>query len=340
MMQKHGWIAMAARMVVWKAFAGLGLVGAASATPTSAFELIESFDSVRVLIVGDSMAAGALADTSLGQELSGNQISRLQAAQGLHHHYEKTSKEYRDALQRLSVSPAHHAVESTAPWSLGQRLQHDLGRDWGGQFQIANRSIIGATSETLFEQIKAYREEYERGAPRANLVIVNVGGNDWCSETVTPDSFARNMEFRLYQITKDHPRALILVNGVPAVDDIFRIRDTVAFTARGHTVMCKDFEPMLEEECPVGVRMRRSADEALDDELRLKRLEMSGRLEEVVARMARGGGSYPVYAGRMIYLPLDGFSVGPEQVAVDCFHPGQKGHELWADVMWQSILSD
>jgi lysophospholipase L1-like esterase len=319
-------------------FVCIGAACVAQAAPVSAFELLESFDSLNVMVLGDSMAAGALADTTLGQELDARQISRLESAQTLHLSYPKSSLEYRSALQKLSASLEFNAIESRQPWSLSQHLRDHFAQSGRDRVRVVNRAIIGATSESLFEQIHSYRSSYQRGEDKANVVIVNVGGNDWCSDAVTPDVFAQNMEFRLYQITKDHPNALVLVNGLPPVDETFQIRDAVAFTARGYTVMCQDIEPLLEDECPVGVRMRRNADPALDQQLRLRRQDMSRRLERVVNRMSSGAGSYPVYQGRLIYVGLDQLSVGIEHIAADCFHPGREGHYLWSEAMWQAIL--
>jgi lysophospholipase L1-like esterase len=71
--------------------------------------------------------------------------------------------------------------------------------------------------------------------------------------------------------------------------------------------------------------------------MRAKANTMNSGLKEILDRMARGGGSYPVYQGRIVFLDLGSVPFLPEYMSADCFHPGKLGHEVWANLMWKKL---
>ena len=314
--------------------------GSVARAQGNALDFIAEFTAApHALVLGDSMAAGALSDTVIGQSLTTGQTNRLSQALTLHLKYDPDSKEYRENLQELSVQKNATAFESHAKWSLVSQLGQRFPR--AARPLLHNESIIGTTAETLFEQIAHYRKRYAAGVSPAELVVLNVGGNDWCSPDSSPAEYLHTMEFRLYQILKDHPRSVVLVNGLANLPAIFELRTELAFSVGERKLQCMELADYVEEQCPQGAKLRAATDpaeaRALASGLQQKALAMNRGLKEIVERLRRGAGSYDVYAGRLVFVDLDSMAFDKRLLSADCFHPGSFGHEQWAKLMWQKL---
>jgi hypothetical protein len=278
-------------------------------------------------VFGDSISVASLADTTQGMKLTAALTGRLLKSMDILREGDPlVNKDVRRKLQKISTVPKFSAFSGEMSWSHASRWKQKTGRP----LEVKNYAFIGATSETLFEQIDTARGELERSrAKPSDIVTLMIGANDFCSG-VTLSDFRNKVHFRLYQITKTFPRSLIQVVGIPDVNALLDSPDALAFTAQGHSMTCAEVRKR-NPEC------LRSNEPGVSSSSRLS--SMNQILWEEVERQRLGKGSYTPYEGKILFTPLP---QGPsfmksEILAADCYHPNAKGQQELADFTFAAL---
>jgi lysophospholipase L1-like esterase len=268
-------------------------------------------------VLGDSISAGTLADTTLSwPDLKYSPISHEQAAQ--------------DVASRMLWEN-----KSTLSWASGSLIQshftHLKNALHSKDLDIRNLAIPGSKAMDLLKQVDQLVVTMESGA-YSELIYVTllIGSNDACSsqtEDGTPNDQMLEGLFsalkRVAQIKQDSP-IHILVAGIPRIPDLGKkeIRDT---TTLGGLLTCATLRSYINN-CSL-LSWETEADYQ-------KKLQIVEAKNDVI-RMA-------VEKASDAFKNLDiVFSNSPFQavltadlLAADCFHPNKIGQEQFAEGLW------
>ena len=284
-------------------------------------------------VFGDSIAAAMLADTTSGEQLDFYKQGRLIKASQLPTQSGLEGNELRDALQALGSALHLGAFSGSQTWSHRVKLEAILKK----KMEVFDFGLLGATTETLGEQIRNARDFYRnRQKPPADYVTLIIGSNDFCAD-VSLETFRNNFHFRLYQLLSSHPQSIVLINHVPDVVAVMSAPDTTAFRVGSQKFTCDEIRKQAET-CKDS-RLSSASPAAKVETAAQKLSEMNQIINQEVARQRDGLGSYKPYSGVLIVAPLPELrgNLNPSLLAADCFHPSALGQKLLADESWKAV---
>jgi hypothetical protein len=282
----------------------------------------------RLAVLGDSIAAGFLADTTLGSSedflhVAGKQLESVSLAS-----LKSILKGDFDAptfiklIESHGSAPEQSALLNAADWGLRQAVNLDAKRPaplrsvvkWGDHlkdFDKSHKSLL-----------KAYKKK--KDASPAEVLALIYGGNDFCSGT-SVESFSKTVEATLAAIAQSHPSSTVLISAVPNVAvlkdinfdyelkinakhaKIFNIKSKIKILS------CKQIQKSL---CP-------DLDQSVERDLSIKYNEV---LEQQIGVFAKTYGGKIMLVDEVAKIDLE-----PEDFAVDCFHPSEQGHRKIAE---------
>lgn len=286
----------------------------------------------QIVILGDSMSAGALANTRIGETIHPGTLAHLLAASALGRALDTTGMPYRKTVQHLVASRRHTAFEADAAWSLRSQLAGLTGR-----VNVRNFSLVSTTAEELPRQIESSRRLSAAGHSSVDIVVVNAGANDWCEFETSAEAYLDQMRINLDLIAEHHPRALVVVNGLPDVARVFSLPDRSAFRVGRLERLCSTLNESQARQCPAGIALRQHRSPDLFDELRHKQRRMHEGLKELVAASQMRHKADPQGAPDFVFVDLLALDAPESSLAADCYHPGRDYHELWGRLLWKTI---
>lgn len=289
----------------------------------------------RLVVFGDSLAAGTMARTNLGQSLSNDEFF------GLVRLFENVIRDPQnglDALAKALYSP-YSSIDDTAfagvhEYSFPQRLEnYKHEKIW-----VSPYAVPGATTKTMARQIEQMANDNARHRlPSADYVVVHIGGNDWC-EKRSDDAFRTDLKARLKEIATDNETAKILVLPLPPMTKVMGMPDTAAFKTVifGNEIsfQCSRVRLALQTCAPRKISLGSSDDTLaphVDDLNRYNSI-----VHQVTSTVSQ---EVSTFRGKIAvareYEHTDSFK--PNWLAMDCFHPGTYGHRKIADLTWPNM---
>lgn len=300
------------------------------------FSSIQANESTKRLVVfGDSLAAGTMARTNIGQSLSNDEFF------GLVKLFENVIRDPRNGLEPLikALYSPYSSIDDTAfagihEYSFPQRLE-DFKHE---KIRVSPYAVPGATTSSMASQIKQMVADNTRlDLPPADYVVLHIGGNDWCAKR-TDAAFRADLKLRLKEIATNNTNAKILVLPLPPMTKVMGMPDTAAFktVVAGNEIsfQCSRVRLALQT-CAARKISLGASDEALAPHLAdLSRYNaIVHQVSSVVSReVSTFRGKIAVSEG---YENTDSFE--PSWLAMDCFHPGKNGHETIADMTWPDM---
>ena len=268
-----------------------------------------SIGVVKLAVLGDSLAAGMLGDTVMGEALSSSTDHPL--------------------LQVLIEGGGNHGANFASfykenhenAYTYGQKegcFSHACRMDLGAE-QVINAAVSGAKVDDLNVQLRAVAGGAER-------YIIQVGVNDFCADDYVEEDFIFGLRGIIEDALSQRQRARVLV--VPILD-IVRLFDDVLPDDKATHV------PALGDRTCEEVRRAFAGDGycnrvASQDQ----RLELSEELTSVNARIVGLASEYE--AGRVVIAEsVIDLEFAPNHLAADCFHLSREGLKLLATETWK-----
>ena len=274
-------------------------------------------------VLGDSVASGMFADTTLGKPLTPIQVDHLATLFKLSQTEPADSEDFYLAAQKEAAAPDASAFSGVALYSLSKKLQALLGESVG----LQRYAISGARAVTMKDETDRLASDRTQGYRAANLVVVHIGANDYCDAATVAD-FVTQITARLNEILAAEPIAKILVAGIPDVPRILTFPDRDAFSFNGSPQKCSTVRDTMKLCAARDLTAASTAAEIAMAEQ--DRAAMNDGLAKAVSD-AQSALSEP---GRIAFAPYDLSTFDESILAIDCFHPGSAGHAAIADAIW------
>jgi lysophospholipase L1-like esterase len=279
-----------------------------------------------IAALGDSIAAGTLADTSVRL----NKESETDI-----------SKNYASNIKAKFIYTNRYSLT----WGTGDKIaSHYMQlKSWLAKNEPEmnlvplNVAVPGAMAEDLVEQAQAVVDAMASGQYRAlKYVAIDIGANDACAKTTsegTPDNVftdnVRNIFSTLAKIKQDQP-IRVIVSSIPKVPDLGRPDIQETKTLGG--VACSWIRQHIFTYCRT-LPIWSDADEYDHDVAVVE--DKNAILQSVIDEVNR---TYPNIQASFSYAIYDE-AIDANLLALDCFHPNKEGQEmmatkLWADQPW------
>lgn len=271
--------------------------------------------------VGDSISAGAFADTSTLMEDPFPWGLPIPNPDSLLDQFGFISDiETKRTLSWVSglVIDSHY-----------QRL-HDYLKPQNKTLTVLNFAQSGAVSSELFEQVEEIQTALKFGVFNSvPYITMLVGANDLC-KSVPIETFHKNVHQLFEKFAELHPAdgqpIHILVSSVPKIADLGEPRVMEYRTTAGYR--CK-----LIRTTPLSV-CRRMTNWTTEEEHQKLNAEIDQVNEILRAETNEAARKFPQL--QTFYSPT--FSqqqLNPEDLAMDCFHPNANGQAKIAELLWQ-----
>lgn len=293
-----------------------------------------SQSSKHLIVYGDSLAAGMMANTKLGQTLPNDEFLKLGK---MLTDFVTTGEHDTDFFKKIDQKYSDDNVAAfagTVEYSFSRRIEKELGIS----VSVKNYAISTARSNDILTEISDYMKSYSENGVNADFVVLHVGGNDWCDQKSVED-FKKSFEIVIRKLAEVHSQAKILIMPVPELVKVLRIRDTVAFQSNAELIQpqfkCSEVKPVLQTCLSRGIELGASDAAVAPHEGDLAAYNRS--IEEVVQRVLKESGQS--FSGKIEiardYARGDGFS--EKWLGIDCFHPGLYGQQQISIATWPAL---
>lgn len=283
--------------------------------------------------VGDSITAGAVAETwsprSLRAPASLSQGSKT-------YPLPQTSR----STQRFSTEDLHGLIESRYgySWATGYNINSYYKKlKATGRFQIPqvswsayNVAITGQTFDSLPKQFADLKAKFEEMKPDYLHVTLFLGSNDLCNyqgpmstfQTQSLEVQLRQFMEKLDQLPLQSEKKLVVVNllRIPDLNED-KFLNAKAFLA----VTCRDVRQLLRT-CPYLTHWNTITEKAL------AQIEVD-RVNDMLNLAPKF--NYPTLQTHVANGIKD-LQFEPQDIAMDCFHPGKTGQQAIADQIWKT----
>lgn len=287
-------------------------------------------NSLELYVFGDSLAAGSLAGTNAGDALSADNFGVLMKAieqsKEQPENFDLITQNTNEALS----SPDETAFEGNKEYSFGPRLEKLAQK----KVEVRRYAVPGARTNTLQTQIDNMKKDQSEGRPKADFVVLHIGGNDWCD--VKPDAdFKNDFSAALKNIMSENPEAKILVLPVPNISKVMSIADTDAFKGT-----FQDFEKKIacsEVRQYINVCRKRDIGFGATPEALAPFESSLQSYNQIVSDVAKNApNESPNFKGKIVVAESYGKGEGFDStwLGSDCFHPGSHGQNKIADAVW------
>lgn len=279
--------------------------------------------SQRLVVLGDSVASGMFANTTLGKELSADQAQRFLKIYRLSKEMDPHSEAFYVEAQKIGASPDDTAFAGIRDYSFSRRMEASKKEAIG----IDRYAVSGATTDTMKSETARLNADQKDRAKPATLVVLHIGANDFCDRTPL-ENFKSNFRKRLSEILGTIGDAPLLILGVPDVPKILSFPDQVAFDALGTKVLCSDVRQSLKM-----CGKRDIAAGASDTELAPHEADVKAMNDAMVAEID-GAIQASVGKARIKYKRYESAKIEPSMLAIDCFHPSMEAQSNIAAQTW------
>jgi lysophospholipase L1-like esterase len=284
-----------------------------------------------IVVLGDSVARGMLIETEFGKELPGKiKQSLYDDLASYIMGQEVTMSELEQRYGNLERT----AFMGTDPWSHWSQLssaERALSRK--------NLAVSGARGST--ERSIDFSAQVDQAAQlygelpqdqRPDYVVVEFGANDWCSSKA-PEDFGAAYREQLSRILTLFPDATVLVSAVFNMPELAR-----AVGAAEMALELKILGQSRKFTCGEIRGSMCSRLKKLDEQAGLKDVEEMNRL---LRQLVREMQAELMGRQRLIFAAstFDSVKITRDMLAVDCFHPNIRGHELVAGATYHDLIT-
>jgi lysophospholipase L1-like esterase len=271
-----------------------------------------------MVTLGDSISAGTLADTSLRPS------------------NEKFIPGALDAEIQELKSKFLYENKSTLAWPSGKKIQSHyirLSKTFpSDQLTMANLAVPGSKAQDLSKQLEQlFKLTQEDELQEIAYITLLIGANDVCStesrEGTPNQQFATTLDSvfqKLSELRQTQP-IRILVSAIPRIPDLglpeVQNSKTIAgISCQGLNSILKTCSPMIQWQTPTEYS---------------ERLQLVIKKNEIIQNSVLK--AREKFQNLDIHFTARTFQerITPDLLAADCFHPNQKGHEAFAQKLWE-----
>lgn len=270
-------------------------------------------DKPLLVVYGDSISTGVLANTSLGENIDNSLLQQIG-------NYLKAGEYNANGFQTNLANQPLAAATTDGDYGLRSGIAAKAGvtpADVG----VVSFAKFGAKAVDIPEMLARWNEEEANTIKRKpDYILVALGGNDFCSD-MTVEDISRTFAEQIDAIQKSAPDAQLIISPAPPVYQLAGIDFTYGpaiSQITGEELSCKKFR---EQAC------KRVYD--ADAQARLDGINQ-GIQAAYEAEKAKGA-KVSLAAG-----VLD-WKITKEELAFDCFHPSQKG-QATLGAYWKQAL--
>jgi lysophospholipase L1-like esterase len=258
-------------------------------------------DKPLLVVYGDSISTGVLANTSLGKNIDNSLLLQLG-------NIIKSGQYNPNSFQSNLANQSLDAATTDADYGLRSAIAAKAGVT-AAEVGVVSFAKFGARSVDIPEMLARWKQEEEGSIKRKpDYVLVALGGNDFCSDMSVED-ITRSFDQQIDAIQQSAPDAQLIISPAPPVHQLAAIDFTYGpaiSQITGEELSCKKFR---EQAC-------KRVYEA-DAESRLQGINQ-GIQAAFEAQKAKG-------AKVSLAKGVLEWTIVPEELAFDCFHPSQKG---------------
>lgn len=279
----------------------------------------ENLDPAKPLLVvyGDSISTGVLANTTLGQNPDNSLALSLVD-------YVK-EQEYNAAGFQENLSNLDLAVSSTTePYGIRASLATLTGIT-APEIGLMSFAKFGAKARDLPAMFNRWKTENQNTIQKKpDYILVMLGGNDFCSD-FTVEEILRDYTEQTNAIHADAPDAQMIIVPAPPADQVSALDHTygAALTSViGEEFTCKKFRDSLCKQVngdPAAVKARVAA--------------INTGIQTQASALSAAGANVTFVDGML------NWQIKAEDLAVDCFHPSQAGQAMIGSFI-QSALAN
>lgn len=285
--------------------------------------------SFQLVVLGDSVASGMFADTTLGAGLSDGQAKNFAELYQLSQEFPPESEDFYLRAQAVAAAPEYTAFAGSQESSFSTRLASRFGDRIG----LRSYAISGATAASLASQTTELAKREAAGWKPATFIVLHVGANDFCAKTPLPE-FRAAWSARLREIAATEPQALIMATLVADVPQILTLADQDAVHAGGIDARCSDVRKTLEL-CAGRADVVPGASAETIAAAQAELAAMNAGIQEELAGI-RAADAHP---GRFAVASYGFPTLTPDLLAVDCFHPSAAGQKAIAEATWPTAAA-
>lgn len=289
-------------------------------------------DSIRLAVVGDSLAAGLLANTSIVQDNAKDSVVNfigtiLSLTSLTKSNKALTPLETSIEMDRLFAKTDESALAGTQSYSLATQLQDKFGKTVE---KVRQYSISGARTWSLQPQLDAMKADYQtKNIVPADVVVLHVGGNDWC-ENRPSSEFETDLHQNVKSVMELNPNAQILVLPVPDLVSVMSVADK----SSDPSLSCVQIRQTTNTCMKRGIKMGAS-----ESDVAAQRQSLNGYNQIVSKVVSKVSTEVPGFTGKVaagtFYGQKTEFRF--EWLAVDCFHPGSRGQEVIGELAGKDL---
>ncbi len=275
-----------------------------------------------MFVLGDSVAAGALAHTSRRVLWSPTILLKFSAM--------LASKVFVEGPRPFEMHGFSFAggLSENGVRSHARILKEMNQKNSYKNFWVYNGAKSTSHSDQLFSQVNTMANTFsENELSELEYGVIFIGGNDACAtrpdrKMVETSVFLQNYSRGLKALTQLLPKARVLVVSVP---DFSNFISNIANARLAFTGTCRDawrwtgFCPSL---------INASSSDKVLNAVKNRISDYNTSLEKLVYRHNQSVG----WEQLRLAKSASTFRFGPEHVAVDCFHPNKKAHSRIAEL--------
>ncbi|MBC7661615.1 MAG: SGNH/GDSL hydrolase family protein [Chitinophagaceae bacterium] len=256
-----------------------------------------------LVVYGDSLSTGVLANTTLGQTPDNSLVLQLAS-------YVK-EQEYNATGFQANLSHTDLAAATTKnDYGVRASVAAQLGVN-SADVGVVSLAKFGGQTTDLEHQLAAWQLQEKSNIPKKpENIFVMMGGNDYCSDR-SVDDIVKTFNDQTAAIHKDSPDAQMIIAPAPPIDQLAAIDFTYgpALTqVTGQELSCRTFRDKL---------CKRIYDDPAAVKTRITSIN-SGI--QAAATSLKAGGAKVVFVDGIL-----SWQIKPEELAVDCFHPSAAG---------------
>jgi lysophospholipase L1-like esterase len=248
------------------------------------------------------------------------------------------------AIPDLSILPPFTTKKSDS-WASGQSIYShylllETSLHQAGDLtpiDVDNEAVPGNQAADMLAQAQKIRKKMKKGHYQAlKYVVLFIGANDACSDDTplgTPEGTIRKGLEETFDVLSQIPQAepiRVLMSGIPKIPDLARPEVTKSKTVLGLT--CSFFRDDFLQSCTPLLNWKSNE----EYEKRVAVVEHVNQILEDIAHEtnARHPNLQVVFTNQLFNT-----AIGPQLLALDCFHPSREGQQtisttLWAEQPW------
>ncbi len=270
-------------------------------------------DKPLLVVYGDSISTGVLANTRLGENIDNSLLLQLG-------NYIKAGEYNANGFQTNLANQSLAAATTDADYGLRSAIAVKTGVT-AAEVGVVSFAKFGAKAVDIPEMLARWNQEEANTIKRKpDYILVALGGNDFCSD-MTVDDIARTFNEQVDAIQKSAPDAQLIISPAPPVQQLAALDFTYGPTISqitGEELSCKKFR---EQACKRVYEPDAAA--------RLQGINQ-GIQAAFEAQKAKGA-KVSLASGVLEW------NIVSEELAFDCFHPSQKG-QMTLGGYWKQAL--